>query len=407
MHLLEGKRVLLCVGAGIAAYKSAELVRRLVGAGAEVQVAMTRAAREFVTPLTLQTLSRRPVANDLLDAGQEAAIGHIEIADWADVVLVAPATANLISRLAAGAAGDIVTAALLVTRAPVVVAPAMNSNMLDHPATLANLERLAGYGYRIVESDQGELACGYEGAGRLPDPEALLAEVGAALSKQDLKDKAIVVSAGPTREAIDPVRYLSNRSSGRMGYEVAAAAARRGAKVTLVSGPTALACPRGVRRISVLAAAEMKEAVQSSAADSDAVIMVAAVADFRPKNVPSRKLKKTEASLESLALEPTDDILASLSERPAKQVLVGFAAETHDVESYAQDKLARKGLDLIVANDVSAEGAGFEVETNRATIFAAGEPPQDSGLVGKDRLADLILDRVRALLVKKAGGSDA
>ncbi len=394
---LEGKRVLLAVGGGIAAYKAAELVRELQRAGAEVQVAMTAAAREFITPLTLQTLSRKPVATDLLDAGEEAAIGHIAIAERADVVLVAPATADLIARMAAGQANDIVTAALLVTRAPVVVAPSMNCNMLDHPATVANLARLAEYGYRLVESDEGELACGYEGRGRLPDPEVLLAEVAAALGPRDLEGVRVAVSAGPTREPLDPVRFLGNRSSGRMGYEVAAAAARRGARVTLVSGPTALAKPRGVTAIDVETAAEMKEAMTAAATDADVVVMVAAVADFRPRQAGARKWKKTEGKMPTLELEPTDDILAGLAALPGRRILVGFAAETHDLERYARDKLARKGLDLIVANDVSRPDAGFEVATNRAVLYAADGSAEETGLVGKDELAGRILDRVVSL----------
>lgn len=399
MHILNGKRVLLAVGGGIAAYKTAELVRRLTAAGADVQVAMTRSAREFITPLTLQTLSRHPVATHLLDAGEEAAIGHIEIAERADVVLVAPATANLISRMAAGQAGDIVTAALLVTRAPVVVAPSMNTNMLSHPAVVANIERLASFGYRIVESDTGQLACGYEGRGRLPDPEELLAEMAAALTPQDLTGRHVLVSAGPTREAIDPVRYLSNRSSGRMGYEVAAEAWRRGARVSLVSGPTALKAPRGVEIINVESAAEMKLEIDRLTPSADAVVMVAAVADYRPAAAQDRKIKKTNASGTqvtdlALELEGTEDILGGLKAVPGERILVGFAAETHDLENYARGKLERKGLDLIVANDVTADGAGFEVATNRAILIDRQGTSQDSGLVGKDELSAMILDRV-------------
>lgn len=403
MHILKGKKILLAVGGGIAAYKSAELVRRLLAVGAEVQVAMTRGAREFITPLTLQTLSKRPVATHLLDAGEEAAIGHIQIAERADLVLVAPATANLIARMATGQAGDIVTAALLVTRAPVVVAPSMNSNMLSHPAVVANLERLASFGYRIVESDQGQLACGYEGRGRLPDPEDLLAELAAAAMPDDLLGSRVVVSAGPTREALDPIRYLSNRSSGRMGYEIAAAAQRRGATVTLVSGPTALQPPRGVDCVWVETAAEMKVAVEGATGRANVVIMVAAVADFRPTKVAATKIKKTDSKGEgakpaTVELEATDDILAGLRAIPGQRVLVGFAAETHDLEAYARGKLERKGLDLIVANDVTAEGAGFEVATNRALLVGREGDVVDTGLVGKDELADLVLSRVVELL---------
>lgn len=396
---LEGKRVLLAVGGGIAAYKCADLVRRLQAEGADVQVAMTKAAREFVTPLVMQTLSRHPVAMDLLDAREEAAIGHIRLAEEADVVLVAPATADLVARLAAGMADDIVTAALLVARCPVVVAPSMNCNMLEHPATQRNLETLASFGHRVVDSDRGQLACGYEGAGRLPDADALVAEVRAALAPKDLAGRRVLVSAGPTREPLDPVRYLTNRSSGRMGYAVAAAAWRRGAEVTLVSGPSSLATPRGVQRIDVTTAAEMKDAMLSRATGSDVVVMVAAVADYRPAEVAATKIKKDkskDAAPVTLALAENDDILQALGSLPGRRVLVGFAAETGDVVRYSRDKLLRKGAHLIVGNDVTQPGVGFETETNAAVLVDA-EGHVETGLVSKDAMADLILDRALQL----------
>ncbi|MFN2425081.1 MAG: bifunctional phosphopantothenoylcysteine decarboxylase/phosphopantothenate--cysteine ligase CoaBC [Candidatus Binatia bacterium] len=393
---LAGKRVLLAIGGGIAAYKCAELVRRLIGEGAEVQVAMTRAARDFVSPLVLQTLSRRPVALELLDPHEDAAIGHIRIADEADVVLVAPATADLIARMALGIADDIVTTALLVARCPVVVAPSMNSNMIDHPTVRRNLAMLASFGHRIVDSDSGELACGYEGAGRLPDADALLAEVTAALTPKDLTGRRVLVSAGPTREALDPVRYLTNRSSGRMGYSVAAAAWRRGADVTLVSGPTSLACPRGVERVSVISAAEMHSAMIERTPGSDVVVMVAAVADYRPAAPASGKIKKKRGEPMVLTLAENEDILAALSRVPGRRVLVGFAAETSDVLRNAREKLERKGAHLIVGNDVTLPGAGFETETNAAVLVDA-DGQCHTGLVSKDALADLILDRVLEL----------
>jgi len=396
---LEGKRVLLAVGGGIAAYKVPELVRRLQAEGADVRVAMTRAAREFVTPLVLQTLSRHPVALELLDAHEEAAIGHIRLAEEADVVLVAPATADLLARLAAGMADDLVTAALLVARCPVVVAPSMNGNMLEHPATRRNLATLASFGHRVVDSDRGQLACGYEGAGRLPDAEDLVSEVRAALAKKDLVGLRVLVSAGPTREPLDPVRYLTNRSSGRMGYAVAAAAWRRGADVTLVSGPTSLPTPRSVARVDVTTAAEMKDAMLSRAATSDVVVMVAAVADYRPAEVATSKMKKDkskEGQPMTLALAENDDILKALGALPGKRVLVGFAAETGDVVRYAREKLLRKGAHLVVGNDVTQPGAGFETETN-AAVLVDGEGHVETGLVSKDAMADQILDRVLAL----------
>lgn len=393
---LHQRKILLAIGGGIAAYKCADLVRRLVAEGAEVRVAMTRAAREFVSPLVLQTLSHRPVAMELLDLQEEASIGHIRLADEADVVLVAPATADLIARMAAGAADDIVTAALLVARCPVVVAPSMNSNMLGHPATQRNLTTLASFGYRVVDSDRGELACGYVGAGRLPDADALIAELRAALAPKDLRGRRVLVSAGPTREPLDPVRYLTNRSSGRMGYAVAAAAWRRGAEVTLVSGPSSLATPRGVRRVDVTTAAEMKEAMLSRTADSEIVVMVAAVADYRPAEVAATKIKKRAGETATLVLAENDDILKALGTVPGKRVLVGFAAETGDVVRYAREKLLRKGAQLIVGNDVTQPGVGFETETNSAVLVDA-DGQHETGFVSKDAMADLILDRVLQL----------
>lgn len=400
MKLLAGKRILLCVGAGIAAYKACDVVRRLTEAGADVQVAMTPAATRFITPLTLQTLSRRPVAIELLSETEDASIGHIAIAEAADAVLVAPATADLIARMAAGMANDMVTAALLVTRAPVIVAPAMNSHMLEHPAVRANIEKLRVFGYRIVTPDTGTLACGYHGPGRLPDPPVLLDALAAALSLQDLAGRRVLVSAGPTREPLDPVRFISNRSSGRMGYALAAAARRRGADVTLVSGPTSLEVPGGCELVQVETAAEMGAALCDRVTGAEVVLMVAAVADYRPADVAAHKIKKGQERMD-LALERTDDILSALAAARGSRVLVGFAAETRDVVAHAEGKLQRKGLDLIVANDVTAPDAGFDVETNRAVLIDRGGDRTETGLVSKDELADLILDKVAGLLTSR------
>jgi len=400
MGALNGKRVLLCVGGGIAAYKSAELVRQFIAAGASVQVAMTKAALEFISPLTLQTLSKQRVATDILSVSDDAEIGHIRIGDEADAVIVAPATAGLISRMASGMADDVVTAALLVTTAPVVVAPAMNTNMLEHPAVRENLDRLAGFGHRIVAPDSGELACGYEGPGRLPDPRVLVEETVAALSDRDLAGFRVLVSAGPTREPLDPVRFISNRSSGRMGYAVAEAAQRRGAEVTLVSGPVALAPPRGCRVIYVETAAEMNEAMRAHVVASDLVVMVAAVADYRMAEVSPSKIKKHDGGLE-LALERTEDILTGISRARGRRVVVGFAAETEDLIENAVSKLTRKGLDLIVANDVTEEGSGFDTETNSAVLIDASGTQERTGLIAKTELAELILDRSTGLLTER------
>jgi phosphopantothenoylcysteine decarboxylase/phosphopantothenate--cysteine ligase len=393
MGEIKGKNILVCVGGGIAAYKAPDLVRRLLEVGATVQVAMTKAAQAFITPLTLQAVSRNAVATDLMDPGEDARIGHIDLADRADLVVVAPATADLIARMAQGRADDIVTATLLATQAPVVVAPAMNSNMLSHPAVVANIETLRGFGHRIVAPDSGELACGHEGAGRMPDAEVLVAELEAALTEQDLVGCRMLVSAGPTREPVDPVRVLTNRSSGRMGYSIAEAALRRGADVVLVSGPTAIAPPRGARVVCVETAADMHEAIRDNLAPADVVVMVAAVADYRPAAPAGSKIKKGDDDL-VLRLEKTEDILAGLRAARGQRILVGFAAETDSVVENALAKLRRKKLDLIVANDVSAEGSGFDVATNSATLLDRDGGSVETGLVSKEELADRILDRI-------------
>ncbi len=396
MRTLREKHILLGVGGGIAAYKAAEIVRRLGACGATVQVAMTRAAVEFITPLTMQALSHRPVACDLLSARDDAEIGHIKIAQEADAVLIAPATADLIARAAAGLADDMETAALLATSAPVVIAPAMNSFMYRHPAVVRNLDELRKLGYRVVAPDRGELACGYEGEGRLPDADDLLQELAAALTTQDLAGCRVLVSAGPTCEPIDPVRHLTNRSSGRMGYAVARAAWRRGARVTLVSGPTALATPRGCDVIAVRTAAEMNDAMRARVTETDVVIMVAAVADYRPRQVATRKIKKKADDM-VLELERTEDVLAGLSGARGERVLVGFAAETDDLRANAIEKLKKKGLDLIVANPVGGADTGFDVETNSALLIDRAGTEKRSGLLSKDELADVILDEVSRL----------
>ena len=403
---IKGKRVLLCVGGGIAAYKSAELVRALIAAGAEVQVAMTSAATHFITPLTLQTLSGKQVATSILDAAEEATIGHIAIAQSCDVVLVAPATADLIARMAAGMGDDMVTTALLATTAPVVVAPAMNSIMYAHAAVRTNRAVLESRGCRIVEPDHGELACGYDGPGRLPDAPVLLEAVENALSSRpsDLDGKTVVVSAGPTREPIDPVRCITNRSSGRMGYAVAAAAARRGASVVLVSGPTALDCPAGCRRVDVETAAQMATEMEKAATAADVVVMVAAVADYTPATVAGNKIKKKGEKLE-LTLERTTDVLSSLSSLPGSRILVGFAAETENLVEHAREKLVRKGLDLIVANDVSAANQGFDVPTNAAVLIDRSGNQEVTGLLTKEALAERIVDRVVGLVEGASGRS--
>jgi phosphopantothenoylcysteine decarboxylase/phosphopantothenate--cysteine ligase len=392
---LDGKTVLLGMSGGIACYKACEIVRLLVARGARVPVVMTAGAQQFVTPLTLQTLSGQPVATDTWSLTQESEIGHIRLADGADAVLIAPATANVIGKLANGIGDDLLTTILLATRAPLAIAPAMNVHMWEHAAVQENLARLRARGTQIVGPAVGSLACGYEGAGRLADPEDIVAEVMRLLAPQDLAGERILVSAGPTQEAIDPVRYLSNRSSGKMGYALARVAHRRGAEVTLVSGPAALPPPPGVKVVSVTSAREMARAVDAAYANATVVVMTAAVADYRPRHPLVRKLKKGPESLQ-IELERNPDILAGLATRKGRRLLVGFAAETHAVAAEARRKLASKRLDLIVANDVTAPGAGFGADTNLVRLLDAGGLDETLPLLPKEEVAARILDWVAA-----------
>ena len=336
---LEERTVVFGLSGGIACYKACEAVRLLVGRNAQVRVVMTAAAQQFVTPLTLQTLSGQPVATDTFSLTQESEIGHIRLADSSDVVVIAPATANLLGKIANGIGDDLLTTILLATRAPLLIAPAMNVHMWEHAAVQENLARIDARGARVVGPDSGSLACGYEGAGRLADPEAILAEVLRILAPQDLAGERVLVSAGPTQEAVDPVRYLSNRSSGKMGYAIARVAHRRGADVTLVSGPTALPPPPGAKLVSVTSAHEMARAMETAYATATVVVMTAAVADYRPRHPLVRKLKKGPATLQ-IELERNPDILAALAARKGRRLLVGFAAETHAVVVEARRKLA-------------------------------------------------------------------
>jgi len=389
---LEGRTVVLGVAGGIAAYKAPEIVRALKAAGARVRVVLTRSAREFTTPLALQTVSGETVATDLFDLTQESQIGHIDLADGADVVLVAPATANLLAKVAHGVADDLLTTVLLATRAPVVLAPAMNVHMLGNPVVVANLGALRARGHRLVEPDVGQLACGYEGRGRLPDPPVLVEEVKAALAPDDLAGERVLVTAGPTREFLDPVRFLSNRSSGKMGWEVARAARRRGAEVVLVAGPTALAPPRDVETIEVVSAAEMAEAVRSRLPGTTVVVAAAAVADWRPVARAATKGPKSKGAA-AIEVESTVDVLGTLVRPRPDTIVVGFAAETHDVDEHARGKLVRKDLDLVVANDVTAPGAGFDVDTNVVSILGPSGAER-LPLLPKEEVAEAILDRV-------------
>ena len=395
---LNGKRILLGVTGSIAAYKAVELLRLLNTHGAEVQVVMTETATRFVAPLTFETLTRQPVLLDMWSLAYSHRIGHIEATQRADVLVVAPATARTIARLALGLADDFLSCIYLASRCPVLVAPAMDCDMFDHPALQENLTRLRGRGVHIVEPDMGPLASGLVGRGRLAELSEILTAVERILSpRQDLAGRVILVTAGPTREPLDPVRFLSNRSSGKMGYSIAEAAALRGARVVLVSGPTALAAPAGVDVISVETAQEMHDAVLAKLETAQVVIKAAAVADYRPTRQATRKLKKDQATPE-IVLEPTPDILAEIGARKGNRILVGFAAETDDLVANARAKLQRKNLDLVVANDVTQAGAGFDVNTNLVKILDAAGGVEELPLLPKREVADRILDRIVGLL---------
>jgi phosphopantothenoylcysteine decarboxylase/phosphopantothenate--cysteine ligase len=394
MPMLSEKTVVLGLSGGIACYKSAELVRGLVKEGAKVRIVLTRAAQEFITPLTLQTLSGNPVSTDTFDLTQESEIGHIRLSDSAEVLAIAPATANVIAKLAHGIADDLLTTVALATRAPIVVAPAMNVNMLQNRIVQANIERLREVGMHIVDPEEGFLACGYEGQGRLASQATLIEAIKIALTPQTLTGERVLVSAGPTREAIDPVRFISNRSSGRMGYAVARAARRRGAAVVLISGPTSLEAPPGVELIPVTTAAEMREAVLRREPWASVVVMTAAVADYRAANPARHKIKKGDRTL-SLSLEQTNDILSEVGARHrAGRLLVGFAAETEHGIEHARRKLREKRLDLIVLNDVSQTDAGFDVDTNRVWLIGAEGEAEGWPLLDKEEVAARLMERV-------------
>ncbi len=417
MTLLQGKNILLGVTGGIAAYKSAEIVRGFKKAGAQVQVVMTRNAQRFITPLTLETLSQNRVMTEMFPSSYEdeeeagpflrststnlPEIDHIALAQRADVVLIAPATANIIGKLAHGICDDLLSTLVIATKAPVIVAPAMNCNMYEHPVVQGNLEKLKSLGVQVIEPEAGFLACQMEGKGRLPDPDVIVTFVVNFLhNRQRLLGKKVLVTAGPTREAIDPVRFISNRSSGRMGYAIAKVARQWGAEVFLVSGPTALAAPPGVHLTRVETAAEMREAVLKYFPQVDVVIKAAAVADYRVKEVKDQKIKKKDSGL-VLELEETPDILEELGRIKEKQVLVGFAAETQNLLSYAEEKLRRKNLDFIVVNDVSRKDAGFEVETNAIQIVYRNGKVTDYPLMPKEKVAEVILGEILPFLADK------
>ncbi len=382
---MQGKRILLGVTGGIAAYKGAELVRRLRERGAEVQVVMTPAAGQFVTPLTFQALSGRPVRTELWDTAAEAAMGHIELARWAELVLVAPASADFLSRLAAGRADDLLATLCLATEAPIAVAPAMNRLMWRHAATRANVALLQERGVQLLGPAEGDQACGEVGPGRMVEPDELADLVAKLLVPQGpLAGRRVLITAGPTRERIDPVRFVSNRSSGRMGFAVAQAARGAGAEVVVISGPVALPTPAGVRRIDVESAADMLAAVQKEVADADIFISTAAVADYRPARPPDHKIKKSEEKL-AVEMERTVDIIAAVAARPMRPFVVGFAAETESVEQNARAKMLKKNLDMIAANEVGHDKA-FDCPENELVVLWRGGR-RELGRASKETLA--------------------
>jgi phosphopantothenoylcysteine decarboxylase/phosphopantothenate--cysteine ligase len=357
---------------------------------------MTREAAQFVTPLTFQTLSGKPVATEIFSLTEESEIGHINLADQAQVFVIAPATANLIGKIASGIADDLLTTIVMATQAPVLFAPSMNVHMFENPILQENIRKLRRLGYHFIEPAEGYLACGYEGKGRLPEPEVILEEIRGLLKKKDLAGERLLITAGPNHEAIDPVRFITNRSSGKMGYALARAAVRRGAEVTLVSGPTSLSAPEKTKLLKVKTAADMRAAVLDGFPNSTTVVMAAAVSDYSPVEAAPKKLKKGAESMR-LELKRNPDILQELGAKKDGRFLIGFAAETDDVIANAGKKLKEKNLDMIVANDVSAEGSGFEGETNIATILDRSGNLQTLPLMTKDELADRILDHLQAL----------
>lgn len=393
--MLKGKTILLGVTGGIAAYKAATIVSRLVERGADVHVIMTSSATQIITPLTLQTLSRNEVHIDTFAEKNVKVVSHIDLADRADLAIIAPATANSIAKLALGLADDMLSTTMLAVTCPVVVAPAMNVHMLEHPAVAGNIATLESRGVHIIESGTGQLACGYVAKGRLEEPEAIVAYVEQlfATKTKRLANKKVVVTAGGTIERIDPVRYITNDSSGKMGIALADAAHQLGADVTLIAAKVSTEIPAYLNTIKVESTEQMLKEVLAQYDDADIVIKAAAVADYKPVEVSSQKMKKSSDEL-VIQLEKTTDILKTLGEQKKNQILVGFAAETHNVEYYAYDKLKRKNCDFLVANDVSTIGAGFNVDTNIVTVFGKEGKISDFPLLTKQEVAYRLLDLI-------------
>jgi phosphopantothenoylcysteine decarboxylase/phosphopantothenate--cysteine ligase len=399
--MLKGKKIVLGVTGGIAVYKAAELLRLLVKEEASVHVVMTQNAQTFVTPLTFQTLSGNPVVTDLFTLVEEEKIGHIALADLAELIVILPATANIIGKVAHGIADDFLSTMVMASKAPVLFAPSMNVNMWENEVVQNNVQTLFERGYHFIEPGEGELACHWYGKGRLAELGEVMERIEDIFSEKDLKEERILITAGPTQEPIDPVRFITNRSSGRMGFALAKVARRRGAEVILVTGPSAIPVPRrDMEVVPVQTAAEMRRAVLTHVKGCSVVIKAAAVSDFRPKTVSAEKIKKTGAS-ESLALERTEDILKEIGKKKGRRILVGFAAETEDLIANARKKLVEKNLDLIVVNDVTKKDAGFGVDTNQIRMVYPSGEIKDLPLMSKEEVSQLILDEVLRLLKQK------
>lgn len=400
--MLKGKKVLLCVTGGIAVYKAAALTSKLTQAGASVKVIMSESACQFVTPLTFQALSRHDVYTDTFDEKDSAVIAHIDLAAWADLVLIAPATANIIGKLANGLADDMISTTIMATVAPVWVAPAMNVHMYAHPAVQKNMKTLRSLGYQLLEPGEGYLACGYVGKGRLEEPETIVQHLQQFFTDEQslpLRGKQVLITAGPTREAIDPIRFLTNHSTGKMGYALAEEAIKLGAEVTLISGPVHIAAPTKATLVHVESAAQMYDAAWTHYQAADVVIGTAAVADYKPKVYHQQKMKKQPGD-NIIELERTKDILQELGHAKTHQLIVGFAAETNLVEEYAKEKLVKKNADMIVANNVTIAGAGFGTDTNLVTIFKRDGQAVALPMLTKTETARRILTEVASMLKK-------
>jgi len=395
--MLQGKKIVLGVTGGIAAYKAAELTREMIRRGASVKVIMTKNATEFMTPLTFRTLSGNPVSSDMFPAINDNNLAHISLAEYADILVIAPATANIIGKIAAGLADDLLTTVVMATNAPVLICPAMNTNMYENAIVQDNIARLTSMGHVFMETGYGELACSSEGYGRLADVSDIVEEIEAILTVEDLSGEHILITAGPTREPFDPVRYITNYSTGKMGYALAIAARRRGATVVLISGPSSLPVPRGLTFIPVSSAVDMRDAVMRHYKAATIIIKAAAVADYRPKVLSESKIKKQQGPL-TLTLVRNPDIIAEIGKKKGNRILVGFAVETENLIENARAKLLEKNMDLIIANDVTQEGAGFASDTNIINILDRDGGQIELPMMDKITAAERILDRIKEII---------